>query len=785
MKMIFRQWGRNRVNTFISFAGLIVGLTCSLMLILFVMNEYRIATALNDSRQVYLLQVRQHVNEGESEPESVIRGEFADYLKARYPAIGSDCLISSPGSGNGRLSTDMGELTDVCEVSPSFADYFAMPVLRGDLRKTLSAPNEVALAASEAEYLFGEQDPIGQKVVYEKNLRTREGGSVAHEKYVTCLIDDSRQGLFSVKALIGSPDREMLLSRKEWGALHTVFIRLSEHADYRELERTINDGLSRDPVPSTVAEGVGMTMISAVELVPLNDIYFTESGNELFASRDPMLLYIGSLTALLILLIACFNYVNLAMACAPQRLRNMAGQRIMGASRGSIRRQAILETLIHVALCLVVSLYLIFALLPDFNRFLWCDIRFADIFLPGTLGLVLLLLSGVTLLPSAYILWKLETDSLLVFLKRGETGRSYMVRGLVVAQFAISTVLIVVCLNIYRQIGFMFSVRPMSDRIVGVTMPPFGLENGGDVAFRDRVTSLPSIEEIRGKERWSSVDSYDKVISRIVYIDTDPGYFGFNGIELVAGRDFTATDSSAVILSRTVADLYGMADPVGKTLELNGTPYKVVGLVRDLPENLHLPADPTVYRKPPVSRPLWQTAFVIKAVPGQTEAAVEGIRQAWEEVSGMNRDLLYIRSVADEYRERHQNDLRISKMVLTFTIISVLLSMMGLFGLAWYSVNRRRKEIALRKVHGATSGEVTGMLCRGFLGWIAVSLVVALPLAWYFSEMWFRRFAYKPDLGVWVFALGSAVVCVVGLATVFWQSRRAALRDPARSVRTE
>ena len=785
-KMIFRHWGRNRLNTFISFASLVIGLTCSLMLMLFVMNEYRIATALKKAKDVCLVRTVEKVNDADTKPGSWVEPGQVWAITDKMPAAGSFCLLYTPHQGKIKIDDRETDFWDgVYETGPGFADYFGLPVLRGDLKKTLSASNEAAITASYARILLGDKEPIGTKIVFRKAKYVQMGLEYAEfEKYITCVIDDSQRSALDIRLLFGTSETELFAFRDQrWSGLYTGFVRLQPGADYRDVERQID-------ADSTILR-VGNN-ITSVELVPIDKVYFmdrSDDHNQLLSSRDPQLLYIGGFTSLLILLIACFNYVNLTMTCAAERLRNVAGQRILGASKWNVRWQVVLETLLHVAICSALALGLIYLLLPDFNGFLACDIHFGDLLLPDTIGVGMLLLLCVTLLPSAYILSRLETDSLLVFLKKGSGRKSYLVQGMVIGQFAISTVLIVVCLNVFRQIDYITQVRPMSGQLLNVQIPVNSLteeEKGTVQTFMDRIRNLPSVEGMWNSNMyyssiWSVGTEEGKTKCRL--IDAEPGYFEFFGIRLLAGRGFSPGEApDRIVINEATARVFKKEDPIGTQIEFAGDKFTVVGLVADLPENLHEPAVPTIYRPTKFGNP---EAFTVKAVEGQTRKAQEDIMALWKDIYKQEGEKPWTATAAEFYKMQHNNDVRVSKMVLTFTAISLLLTVMGLFGLAWYSVERRRREIALRKVHGATTGEVVGMLCGGFLRWIALSFVIAIPFAYYFSALWFRGFAYKTNLSVWVFVTTALFVGLVGMLTVLWQSWRAARRNPVNSIKAE
>ena len=784
IKMIFRGWARNPLNTAISLASLTVGLACSVVLILFVMNEYKIAVAYTHSDNTYLLQTVDSRNEAlyGTQTRTFVGSDFPTPLQNSFPGIESFCIVCSMQSARIVIDGQEEGLWGFYEAFPSFADYFDVPVVAGDLKRTLSSPNEIAVSQSYASAHFGTENPIGKAVTVIQRKYDAENGwkevNIETIRYITTVVDDSKKGLLQFQAMTALP--ESRLGERGWIGLNLALLELSEGTDRAEFERKVNADSSF----------LAAHRVEKIRLTPLDRIYFAASeGQALFASRDPMLLYIGSFTSLLILLIACFNYINLALTNADSRLRNMAGQRIMGASRGSVRWQLFVETLLQVGVCFVLALGLIGYLLPVFNSYLQSDVDISELFASDTLALVVLLLLLVALLPSLYILARLETDSLLVFVKKAGRRGPRLSQGMIVAQFAISTALIIVSLNIYRQIRYISEIRPCSDDILIVSVPPIeGMAPGqAKKEFEDRVRRLASVEGVKGgvpdAMMWYPYQIGTESVM-VASTQTEPGYFDFYGVRLLDGRDFRKGDDpqKVIVVNRAMARLLDLSDPVGHTMELNDQTYTIIGLCPDIPtKNMHVEVAPCVYNLS------WGNDLdfytFVKAYPGQGDAVRESVTKILREMS--EESFAFIFTLAEWMRNQHVKEVRLSKMVLTFTVVSLSLTLMGLFGLSWYSVERRRREIALRKVNGATTGEVVRMLCAGFLRWILLAVAIALPFSYYFSQLWLNDFVYKVDMGFVVFVLATLIVVLTGIGTVVYQSFRAARRNPVVSIKTE
>lgn len=779
LKMILRSWMRNPLSSVISVVSLTVGLVCSITLILFVIDEYRISVALPDTDQVYLLESQslfsedKTVRSGGTSQELGPRiadsyGEAAQVVIARplewihQDAINESC--SNPG---------------LYGVTANFADIFDVPVKVGNLKKTLSSKSEIAVTDSYMRYVYGRNAVLGDRIVATSGsdvwIEGKQQNVIVHDLVITAILDETQKTPLHYGALV-------LESSDPFKAnfpLYITFVKLNPEATAEGLLSKIK------------ADTVHMhkKFDRELSLVPFQSIYFDQAAHtddNFFVRRDPSLLMIGITVALAVLLIAVFNYINITMTRARNRLKNVAGQRIFGASRWSVRFQTVLDTALLVMISFGVSILIIGFILPQFNGFMGSTVSLSDLINPATLSALCGLLLVIILLPSLYILLKIEVNSPMEIFKNPE-GRNVRISSvMVILQFVISVALIVVSINISRQMNFIAGQLPGSESILGIA--PSDEDENLPKEFTDRITSLAMVDSYNVQSPTpGGMSSKQGKVLHLMY--TDNALFDFYNLELIEGRMFSESERYGnVIVNEALLRAYQVEQPaVGQNFVFGDT-MRIIGVVKDFMfDNAHRSIAPLAICYDSENPNTWKSVpqLYVK-VNGDADQAVDEVRAIWRDVhSSGSAPALEVKSLADLYRDRHHKEGRMMTMVDVFMVISMLLTALGLFGLAFYTVARRSKEIALRKIHGSTLLGVVLLLCRTFAIWVGVAFVIAVPLAYWASERWLSEFAYRVDITWWVFAATGAVAVTVTFLTVIWQTLRAASANPVRSIKSE
>lgn len=768
LKMIFRGWMRYKIYTVISLLSLVVGLTCSLFMAGFVTSEYRIADVIENSEHWYTLKGKS-VFEGTDDQKGVLgwgNGNIGAIMHSRFPEVKDFCVFHDCWI---KLKKDdqFVDQEGFFEATPNIPDLFHQKIVEGNLYQTLSRPGEVAVTRSFALRVLGKEDVIGMPLTFQISKAVRTGTGIytklCEETYtVTTVIDDSQRGFLNYKVLKGLPRQEIDVSLKSWVGVYYTFIRLDERTGGKEFEKKLK-------TDSTFQEA---------KLIPLKEVYFTSSGGSdgLTLSQDPALIHIGISIALAVLVIACFNYVNIALTRSLQRLRSTGQQMVFGASELQMRMQLLAETAMQTLLALGIALVLIWKMLPQFNLLFGARLVMSDFCTGITPWFLILLLSAVIFLPSLYIFSRLGQTHLTRILKQDYCRRPRLITGMVVAQFAVSIVLLLFVVNVYRQMDFIAHNRPDAERILMLNEDE-NLDADAWDMFCQKLTSIPEIEKMArgsGLSEWA-VSNNGRLVNMI---NCDERYFDFYDLNFVEGQPFTAySPKGTIVVNEAFVEKWNIKEPIGYTFDFNGGHYVICGVVHDfIIDNLTRAISPLMI----VPDDPWLT--VVSVAPGNRKAAIDKMQALWKEIAPAQPPFGW-KTLADTYLDFHRDQQRMMKMVMVFSWISLVLTCLGLFGLAWYSVEKRMKEIALRKVNGAKESEVIGLLCGRFMKWILWSFFIALPFACYFSDEWLKQFVYKEPVSVWIYIFVGFFALLVGGLTVVWQSWRAAVRNPVEVLK--
>lgn len=774
-RMIWRNWKRNLLSTVISLVSLTTGLACATLLILYVLGEWRTSRALDGAGNVYVLKQTDAFYAERNVMTDAISKNLPLRIADRYPEVESWVSMTPRNQYKwGDLERYDPQRADIFAVTPGFVEIFDLPVEQGDLKRTLEHPNEIAITRSFARLYFGTEDPMGREMVAEEekwNQKTGGWSPVQYRYTVTAILDDSRRSSLFYSGFIAMPEGEVAKTRtSQYGSYHG-FLKFKPGVEPTEFTARIQ-------ADSTL--GIDTLLLVSAERMYFdpNNLTGLRGDNKSFIKKGNLsILYVGLTAALAILLIACFNYVNITMTRAAQRIKNMAGQRIMGASRWSVRMQTVLDTAMQVLLAFLFALGLMQVLLPAFNGFMDTRLSLGTLLEGPNIAALGTLLVLVITLSSLFVLLKIESGGVLRAFKNPGGSKMRFARTMVIAQFVVSVVLVGVSLCVTRQMDFLAEALPSADRIIqiqGLMPREFTDPARAQAGVETSLASSPIPNGFISNNGFN----YNLVAG-------EPGYFDFYRIGIVEGRALEATDgASKIVVNQTfVRHKEDWDQPIGQKMEVNGTERTVVGVMEDYRmDNARNTIQPlVVYFSPDDDSQIYN---LMLKVHGNTGLQIDALKELWKQTVP-DRPAPKFSTLAQVYRDLNSAEERLRQIVLVFATISMVLTALGLFGLAWYSVEQRAKEISLRKVHGATIGQTVVLLCRHFMGWMLIAVVIALPLAWWLSAEWLKEFVYKVPLTAWIY-IGTALIAVtVTLATVIFQSWRAASANPVAAIKAE
>jgi putative ABC transport system permease protein len=791
LKTAWRGIVRNKVYSGLNIFGLAVGMAVALLIGLWVQYQYSYDRFLPGYHQTY--QVRYNYNNnGEIRTQSEVCIPLADALKNDVPEIAY--TASAFGPDNYGAASDFLEVGDKRIYPVGFVGggdilrIFGYPILKGSI-DGLKEPNSIVLTESTVKALFGNADPIGKVV--------RRSG-YDNLKVTAVLKDIPRNASLRFGFITSFPDFEKGWAHESvtnWNhALFKLFVALKPNVTYAQVEPKIR-GLVQKYAPDTYK-----TFQQQVIMQPLPDWrLFTDykNGKAVGGLIDYVRMF--SIIGILVLLIACINFMNLSTARSEKRAKEVGIRKVVGSPRYALIIQFLLESLILTGLAFGICLLLVHLVLPAFNTMAHCDIS-----IPYSNGWFWLIMLGYILLtgllagcrPAFYLSSFRPVKVLKGKINAGRSAiRSRKV--LVVTQFTCSIALIVSTLIIYQQIQHARQ-RPRGynpNHLViteaqGVNYTPFKQEAlslgliSGMTACLSPATDVYSHNTI---DNWPGrMPNEPMSLAMNALADTD--YFRVLGIGLAEGRNFTgniSTDTTCVILNETAVRRMRLRNPVGQAISwaTPNAPYnlRIVGVVHDALTNAPFaPPEPTMY----IYQPGWAFTAMYRLAPGvSTQVALTRLGAIFHKY---NPSSTFRYHFADEnFQSLFDLENLVGKLAGIFAALTIFISCLGLFGLAAYTAEQRTKEIGIRKVLGASAAQVVVLLMRDFVWLVGISCLIATPLAFYFWERWLEGYYYRIHVGPGVFILSTVGALCITVITISFQSLKAAWMNPVESLRAE
>ncbi len=779
LRLAFRQIRRHKSSFFINLIGLSSGLACALLIFLWVFDEWKTDKFHENAEVLFQVMENQEYDEGLMTTMST-PGLLAETLKEEIPEIDRSATVT----WNQEQTFSFGEKNIKAEghyVGSDFLSMFTYPLLQGDPGKALTDMYSLVLSRSLAESLFGSvEEAMGQ------------GVEVDHEDMytVTGVVEDppgysSYDFQFLMNYEKFKSDREWLTS---WGnnAPRTM-VTLVPGAD----PATVSDKIA-----GFVAERNEDSNVTLF-LQPYTDRYlFGRFENGVQSGGRIEYVRLFSIIALFILLIACINFMNLSTARASLRAKEIGVKKTVGAVRANLIRQFLTESTLIALISLGIALGLVYLVLPHFN--LITDKEIAFRFSPGMVAsfLGLALLTG--LMAGSYPALYLSSFRPVTVLKgelRSSLGELWARRGLVIFQFTLSVILIVAVFVVYRQIQYAQNknLGYAKDQLVYFSKVGKLLEDPDPFLLEAR--QLPGIANISaighnliGRQNntsgleWEGKSPDERILFENVAVTYD--LLETIQVEMAEGRFYSrdyGSDSTKIIFNETGIEVMGLEDPIGKQIRLwDEYDLEIIGVVKDFHfQSMHENVKPLFFRLNPENS--WNVMARLEA--GRETEALAALKGLYERYNpGFPFDYNFLN---EEYAQQYAAERRVATLSRYFAGFAILISCLGLFGLAAFTADRKRKEIGIRKVLGASSGQIVLLLTRDFTRLVLVSLAVGLPVAWWLTGNWLERFAYRIELNPLVFFLAGILVLVIAWLTVSTQALRSAQLNPTDCLRDE
>jgi putative ABC transport system permease protein len=789
-----RDLKKNKIYSFINVFGLAIGMACCIVIMLFVQDELSYDRFHKNAHQIYRLTVEKITPQGKFR-HTITRWNTAPSLINDFPEVVDAVRLTKHRwfvieYGEKRLTTDP------VFADPSILSVFSFPLIKGDKNSVLNDPNGVVISEDLAEKIFGDKDPIGKTLTLydiDHKYDLQITGIMKNIPYNSYLRFDFLVPLKHLETRKGftDPQKETCVT----------YLLLNKHADLVKFQKKL---------PSFALKYYGKEFVSKNTFIlqSLTSIYLHSNldFDEIQEVKgNPSASYSLSAVALVILLIACINFMNLSTAKSSRRYKEVGMRRVVGARRLQLIRQFLGESVLLSFIALLIAVVLALILLPFFNTLMW---RHLTMNFKGNLylyvGLVLLTLfvgfvSGSY--PAIFLSSIRPAEVLKGGVRKGTILGVFLRKGLIVFQFAISLVFIIGTIVIYRQLNFVRNkdLGFKKENIIEIDIFKDGPFTQRSELIKRELSQHPNIQKVIVSagdpgfyNGWPILCVPEGFLEaspvEMNYFEVGEGFFDFFGINIIEGRDFSkemVTDAeSAVIINETAVKSLGWKQPIGKQIKSDQfeskKPVTVIGVVKDFHNgSLHEKIKPSIYKFNPQGR----NSIFIQIDPLNKRETIAFLEKKWRQLP--THLLFEYFFMDDALGNRYSEDRNIGKVFAFSSILAIVIACLGLFGLASFTAEQRIKEIGIRKVLGASVTNIVLLLSKDFSRLVLFANIIGWPIGYYVSHRWLQTFAYRIGIGWWVFVIGAALVFFISLSAGTYQSIKAASSNPADTLRYE
>jgi putative ABC transport system permease protein len=700
--------------------------------------------------------------------------------------------------GNQNIEEDKVIYTD-----STLFSVFTLPMIQGDPATALTQPNSVVITESTAQKYFNSTDVVGKTLTI---------GDTGNYKITGVIKDVPKQSHFHYDFFISMYGQLSPYEINQWTSNNfNTYIVLKKGTDPKALSSQLNAFVMRYVTPAfksmnlTPEEFEKQGNYLHYSLLPLEKIHlYSNRSGELEANGNIQYVYIFSLIAFFILLIACVNFMNLSTARSANRAKEVGVRKVLGSMRKNLVTQFLSESILISFISLIVALVIAALLLPYFNQLSGKDMTLNLFLRPWLLPAVVLLMMVVGLIAGSYPAFYLSSFKPVQVLK-GKLAKgfksSWLRSGLVVFQFCISIILVIGTLVIYQQLNYIRNKDIGFDRSHVLIIKNTDVLGKQAKVFADEVKKLNGVENATMSgylptAGWRSdsplfpdvnADVKSAVSTQIWKVDEN--YIPTLGMKMVKGRNFSTdfpTDSSAIIINEAAAKLFGFTDPLNKPLyymndfpKKDLTKYHIIGVVKNFNFNtLRDEVTPLCFLYQPQNG---SVAFRIHSANIPNLVSMIG-----DKFKSLAPEQPFSYSfMDDDFNKIYSNEQRMGGISITFSVLAILIACLGLLGLITFAAEQRAKEIGVRKVLGANAGDIVSMLSKDFLKLVLVASLIAIPIAWLAMNKWLQGFAYRINISWWILAIAALLAVLIALATIFYQAIKAAVANPVDSLRSE
>ncbi len=776
---------RNPVYALINIFGLSIGITCSLLILIFIKHEISYDRFHEKKDDLYRM-VFELVMPDSRTISPQMTAPVAPDISEEFPEVIRATRITGYRDGYFTYRNKVYKSEHVIYADSLFFEMFSFDLILGDARSALKEPYSLVLDEETAGIIFGNENPVG------KILRWNNKDDLIITGVVKTTPVNSHLRFTSLISFSTLYQDDRLYMGWNGGMQYYHYIELKPGISKEAVEAKLPDFMYRHI--NYIYEKSGGSINAFLQ--PIRDIHLKSGyAGEIGAVGSMSAIYIYSAVALFILFIACINFMNLTTAKSTRRAREVGMRKVLGAARKSLIAQFLGESVIMSIIGLVLALILIEILLPVFSNMVGRELelyqmRNIDLIIGIPVFVIVIgILAGSY---PAFYMSAYQPVSILKGIFSGLKGYSGFRNILVLVQFAISLVLIICTLVIYTQLGYIKAkdVGYQKENILVLQFNSEEFKNKYEL-LKENLTDIPGIistsatSEIPGRGFTSNGYVPEGFTQPMMFnaVDIDYDYIRTMGLQVLQGRGFSRefpSDKNAYLINETLARKLNWENPIGKIIERGGN-HIVVGLVKDFHfASLHEEIGALIFHMNPY---LGYDFLLVRFKTDNLNGLINNIRKTWEQVDS-NEPFEYF-FLDDVFNVMYRTEEKMSSMLLYIAILAIIIACMGLFGLTLYSTEQRTKEIGVRKVFGSTVARVVFLLTGNFTRWVLLANILAWPVAYMIVRKYMQMYAYRINLPVWIFFLTALIAYLIALITISFQSIKAGTTNPAEALRHE
>jgi len=789
LKSTYRNFIRQKVYSFINVLGLVIGTTAFIIITLFVNYQHSYDKFHEDANNKYRI-IRGGYESGEFFSGSP--APLVPLLKNDLPEIKSYLRMGKSSWNDKNLvsSNDKSFYESAFYLADSnFFSFFSFPLKSGNPVTVLSEPNSIVITDRTAKKFFGDNNPLGELISFNNEHQFKVTGIAFDPPINSHLNFDFLVPFSMLDTFYGEG------SMKRWGN-HNYYSYISLHENF---SLNVFQAKYSDYISSVFDDPDRIESFQRVVFQPLGDIHLKIVRYNLFPSFEKKYLYILTAISYIILLISCINYMNISTARSFRRAREVGLRKVVGASRPKLLIQFLGESFFFVSIAMAISLLLISYIIPLVNSLLDVDISINYITAEFLLYIFIVIII-VTLISGSYPAFYISAYQPAMVLKSGFQGKKGVTvfrNTLVVIQFFISVVLISSSIIIYKQLNFVQNKDlGLNDEMI-INIPLYDKTLRSKAEFiKTEFIKNPNITAVSANRflptrgtwnhgvLWEDMEEDESFSMWFFVFDQD--FLPAFEIEVVEGRNFSKdfkTDlHEAYLLNEAAVKALDLNDPIGKQFSAYGSDNmgKIVGIVKDFNfRSLHHVVEPCCIKMSSKS----YDQLSLKLVGSDPYSAIKSIEEDWNEMDlGVPFEYIFI---SEDFEKLYGVEFLSGRLISIFTIISFLLSCLGLFGLISHSAKERTREIGLRKVFGASVGKIILIVSRDFSKSILLSFVVAIPVTLLLMSNWLQNFEYRINITIWIFVIAGFITSFITFLTVLYQSLKSAYSNPVETLKYE